>query len=260
MTIKSVEKAVQILNCFNKESPVLGIGQISHLTGFTSSTVSRIVSTLSKYGCVEKTAGYGKYRLGYRMYIWGLISQERIGLHTIARPIIEKLRDNCGEEVSLYRVEGHRRVCLLRAGSIYEIARVGTIGDYLPLHAGAAGRVLLAYLPEKQRRKIISPSVLKKYTDYTVTDPEELKQSLKEIRHKGYAISRGEREPDAYSVVAPVWDSSKQVIASLSISGPNFRLTEEQMQKNIRGVLTAAKEISQKLGFEEDQSHVRVYN
>jgi DNA-binding IclR family transcriptional regulator len=164
---------------------------------------------------------------------------------------MEKLRSECGEEISLYKIEGNRRVCVLRIESLHEIARVGTIGDYLPLHAGAAGRVLLAYLPENQCKKIISSLPLKQYTDLTLTDPEKLQETLKEIRKKGYCISRGEREPDAYSVVAPVWDSRNQVISSLSISGPNFRLTEEQLEINIRGVLSAAKEISEKLGFVE---------
>jgi len=251
MTIKSVGKAIEILNCFSLSKPVLGIGEISLITGYTKSTISRILSTLNKYGCVEKADGYGKYRLGYRVYLWGIISQELNNLPAIAKPIMEKLRDKCGEEASLYKVEGSRRVCILRIPCLHEIARVGKIGEYLPLHAGAAGRVLLAYLPEKQRKKIISSFPLERYTNLTLTDPEKLQESLKEIRKKGYGISRGEREADAYSVVAPVWDSRKQVIASLSISGPNFRLTEELLEINIRGVLSTAKEISEKLGFVE---------
>lgn len=250
MAIKSVSKTIEIMNCFSSSKPVLGIGEISKLTGYTKSTVSRILSTLNEYGCVEKADGYGKYRLGYRVYLWGTIIKE-LNLDTLAKPIIEKLRDKCGEEVSVYKVEGNRRVCLLRIPSHHEVARVGKTGGYLPLHAGAAGRILLAYLPEKQRKKIISSLPLEKFTDLTLTDPEKLQESLKEIHQKGYGISLGEREPDAYSVVAPIWDANKQVIASLSISGPKFRLSEEQLEINIREVQSAAKEISEKLGFVE---------
>jgi DNA-binding IclR family transcriptional regulator len=134
---------------------------------------------------------------------------------------------------------------------------VGTIGDYLPLHAGAAGRLLLAYMPRMQRHDIISRLPLKQYTDLTFTDPQALEKTFKEIRCKGYAVSRGEREPEAYSVVAPVWDASRQVIASLSISGPNFRLTEAQLQFNIRGVRAAAEEISKRLGYKEGSKNVK---
>lgn len=81
----------------------------------------------------------------------------------------------------------------------------------------------------------------------------KLQESLEKIRKKGYRVSQGEREPNAYSVVAPVWDASNRVIASLSISGPNFRLTDKQLKMNIRGVLSAAKGISYKLGHIEKQ-------
>lgn len=253
MIIKSVSKAIEILNCFSYSKQVLAIGEISQTTGYTKSTVSRLVSTLYNYGCVEKVDGYGKYRLGYKVYLWGILSQELNNLPTIAGSIMEKLRSECGEEVSLYKIEGDRRVCLLRIESLHEIARVGTIGDCLPLHAGAAGRVLLAYLQEEKRKKIVDRIPLERYTSLTLTDPEKLEESLEKIRKKGYGISQGEREPNAYSVVAPVWDARDQVIASLSISGPNFRLTDKQLKMNIRGVLSAAKDISYKLGYGEEQ-------
>lgn len=63
---------------------------------------------------------------------------------------MERLRDECEEGVPLYVVEGFRWVCVCRVGSLHEIARVVAVGEYLPLHAGAPGRVLLAYLPENK--------------------------------------------------------------------------------------------------------------
>ena len=126
------------MNCFNYTKQVLAIGEISQTLGYTKSTVSRLLSTLNNYGCVERVDGYGKYRLGYRVYLWGIFSQELNNLPAVAKSIMEKLRSECGEEISLYKIEGNRRVCVLRIESLHEIARVGTIGDYLPLHAGAA--------------------------------------------------------------------------------------------------------------------------
>lgn len=251
MEIKSLAKAVRILNCFTLAEPLQGIGEISRATGYNKSTVSRILSTLNEYGCVEKAGGYGTYRLGYRIFIWGTISQKLNTLPAVAKPVMEKLRSECGEEVSLYVLEGNRRVCIIRVESLHEIARTGTIGNFLPLHAGAAGRVLLAYLPEHRGRNIINDTPLEKFTDLTITDPKKLARSLIEIRKKGYGISQGEREPDAYSVVAPVWGPEKTIMASLSISGPNFRLSRKTLQRNIEGVLSAAREISRKLGYPE---------
>jgi IclR family KDG regulon transcriptional repressor len=254
MAIKSVVKTIQIINCFSPRKQVLGIGEISGMTGYSKSTVSRLLATLHEFGCVEKAEGYGKYRLGYRIYLWGIISQASHTLPAIAEPIMKNLREQCGEEVSLYGVEGDRRVCLTRVESLHEIARVGLIGELLPLHAGAAGRVLLAYLPEEMQHSVIYDQDLNRFTGLTITDPEKLLGSLKKIRKQGFAISHGEREPEAFSVVAPVRDANKTVVASLSISGPNFRLDRNKLKQNIKDVLAAADEISHKLGLEKSLS------
>jgi DNA-binding IclR family transcriptional regulator len=170
-------------------------------------------------------------------------------LVNIARPAMKNLRDKCGEEIALYVIEGDRRVCVDRVESLHEIAKVGPVGTYYPLHAGASGKVLLAYLPEDQRNAIIGKGRLDKYTSLTITGYKKLEKDLADIRHKGYAVSRGEREPDAFSVTAPVWDAGGRVVASISISGPNFRLTDKQLKKDIQEILTASKEISYKLGY-----------
>jgi DNA-binding IclR family transcriptional regulator len=249
MTHKSVEKAISVLNCFSPEAQILGVGEISKLTGYTKSTVSRLLSTLESHGCVERIGGPGKYRIGYRVYLWGLGSDRQNNLIGIARPMMEVLRDKCGEEVALYVVEGDRRVCVERVASVHEIARVAPVGAYYPLHAGASGKVLLAYLPEGIRKKIFSKERLDKFTARTITNFKALEKDLESIRKRGYAISRGEREPDAFSVTAPVLDSGDHAVASLSISGPNFRLNDNKAKKYITWVLAASEEISNKLGY-----------
>ena len=77
---------------------------------------------------------------------------------------------------------------------------------------------------------------------------QRIGEKLEEIRDKGYGISKGEREPGAYSVVAPIWDANNSVIASLCIAGPLYRLSAEQLDLNIKSVLGATAEISKKMG------------
>ncbi|MGE5583733.1 MAG: IclR family transcriptional regulator [Bacillota bacterium] len=248
-TIKSVEKVIDILDCFRADKPVLGVNEISQMTGFTKSTVSRLLATMENKGCLERTGDNGRYRLGVKFYIWGnIVQQQQTGLTAVARPVMEKLRDECGEEVSLYVMENESRICLLKVESKYGVAKVSTTGVSLPLHCGASGRVLLAYLPEAERERLIRKEPLKQFTPFTIIDPDQLSKNLEQVRKQGYAISTNEREIGAYSVVAPVRDGSNEVIASLAISGPSFRLSEEQLQKNLQLVLEAAKNISVKLG------------
>lgn len=89
--------------------------------------------------------------MSYRIHLWSNVSQKRNNLAIIAKPVMEKLRDKYGEEVSLYILSDKKRICFQRIPSKHALAMVGSVGGSFPLHAGASGRVLLAFLPEKKR-------------------------------------------------------------------------------------------------------------
>lgn len=252
-SIKSVEKAVDILSCFTIETPSLTVTEISFLTGFNQSTVSRILATLEKKKCMERSTPGGKYKLGVKFHQWKSILSQEKSLADLARPVMEKLRDLCGEEVSLYVLSEGNRICVEAVKSRFGIARVTQVGKTLPLHCGASGKVLLAYLPDKERRDMITAKPLEKYTPKTITDPAELEADLERIRTDGYAVSLEEREAGTYSVVAPVLTKKERIVASLSICGPLFRLSKEQLEKNIAAAQDAAAEISLALGRSEGE-------
>ncbi len=251
MVIRSIEKAIEVLDSFSPEHPVLSVSGISKRTKLTKSTVSRILSTLEKKGCVVKDRQRGHYRLGPKLYQWVYLINNcsESNLPAIARPLMEKLRDFCKEEVSLYIREGNSRICVARAESKYGVARVTSVGTSLPLHCGAAGKVLLAYLREEEIDQLIREKPLVRYTPQTITDPDKLKHNLQQIRKDGYAISFSEREMGAFSIVAPIRDGHKKVVASLTISGPNYRFPEQNLDKVLANLMATAKEISTYLGF-----------
>ncbi|HNY64397.1 MAG TPA: IclR family transcriptional regulator [Deltaproteobacteria bacterium] len=246
--IKSVEKAVDILSCFTIETPSLSVSEICTMTGITQSTVSRILATLDKKRCLERDPESGKYRLGIRFHQWkGALAQEA-DITDLARPIMENLRDDCGEEVTLYVPGDGNRICAEAVKSRYGVAKITQVGKVLPLHCGASGKVILAHLPEKTRKRIVHSGTLEKYTPKTLTDPAKLEADLARIRTEGYAVSIGEREEGTYSVVAPVFDNSGSIAASLCISGPIFRFPEEERGRLVEAVRCAARKISMKLG------------
>ncbi len=254
--IKSVEKAVDIMSCFTVDTPSLTVTEISFLTGFNQSTVSRILATLEKKRCIERDAPGGKYRLGVKIHQWKNILSQETGLADLARPIMERLRDLCGEEVALYVPGEGNRICIEAVKSHYGIAKVTQVGKIFPLHCGASGKVLLAHLPEKDRRSVIFGRTLERYTPNTITDPAELEADLEKIRRDGYAVSTEEREEGTYSVVVPVMKKGK-IAASLTISGPIFRLSEEQRGRYLEAAMSAASEISMALRRYETDEEAR---
>ena len=250
-SIKSVEKAIDILSCFTIETPSLTVTEISFLTGFNQSTVSRILATLEKKKCVERETPGGKYRLGVKFHQWKSILSKEAGIADLAKPVMEKLRDACGEEVTLYVPGEGNRICVQAVRSRYGVAKVTQLGKILPLHCGASGKVLLAHLPERVRKEIVCGRPLEKFTTQTITDPVELEAYLEKIRQDGYAVSVGEREDGTYSVVAPVLGKRGKIVASLCISGPIFRFSEQEKPNLVMAVLGAAKEISTTMGSSE---------
>lgn len=249
--IKSVEKAIDILSCFTIENPALTVSEISAMTGFTQSTVSRILATLEKKMCMDRDPDSGKYRLGgIKFHQWKAILSRETSIADLARPVMEKLRDESGEEVTLYVPGEGNRICAEAVKSHYGVAKVTEVGKILPLHCGASGKVLLAYLPERTR-KLLYKKPLEKFTPRTITDPAELEADLEKIRRDGYSVSLEEREAGTYSVVAPVMGKRGGIKASLSISGPLFRFLEDKREETIRNVLGAAREISMMLGNTE---------
>lgn len=256
--IKSVEKAIDILSCFTIEAPYLTVVEITRQTGLNQSTVSRILTTLAHKNCVERLNSSGGYRLGSKFYQWeGLLKQSE-NLTDVAKPAMTRLRDIYGEEVSLFVVNDQYRTCVDVVPSTYGLARVTPIGMILPLHCGAAGKVLLAHLSDARRKKIIYGNKLEKFTSATMTEPAELEEALQKIRTDGYAVSKGEREEGAFSFAAPVRNGKKQVIASLAFSGPAFRLSEEKYKKMVEDLLAAAGEISLAVGSMEKKKEKRI--
>lgn len=250
VTIRAVGKAIDILDCFSLDKPMLNVKEVSQLTGLTPSTTSRILATLREKNCVEKDSLSGRYYLGVKCYRWGQIANRQFVLGQTALPIMEELRDACGEEITLHVIRGDARFCVAKVESKFGVAKTSVTGVALPLHCGAAGKVLLAYLPDSLCEQLLKKP-LTKYTAFTITDPALLKRNLEEIRREGFAYSVSEREMGAYSIVAPVKDSLGEVVASLAISGPQFRLSEEKLEVYKKMVKDAARKISSCLGYLE---------
>ena len=121
------------------------------------------------------------------------------------------------------------------------------VGQRIPLHATSNGKVLLSALePSEVSRQV---PVLQPYTARTITTPKALQKELDEVRARGYAIAVDELEIGLTAVAAPVRDGYGDVLASMSISGPTFRLDERRLPDMAEAVMAAADDVSRRLGW-----------
>jgi DNA-binding IclR family transcriptional regulator len=120
------------------------------------------------------------------------------------------------------------------------------------VHCTAAGKVFLAYLPPPMVDRLLSRP-LQRFTPHTITDPEQLRAELREVRHQGYSIVKEELEQGLNVVAAPIYDHTGQIVASVSVAGPAFRVTPDLLPELARQVVEVASEISQQLGYQHQK-------
>lgn len=246
--VKSVERAMQILNCFSIESPELGITELSKKFKVSKSTIHRLVTSMQKHGFLEQDPVSQKYRLGYNILRLSEIILGNINIRNLALPSMQKLREQTKETVGLNIISYKSRVCIEKAESFQDLRRFLVIGRPLPLYAGAAGKILLAYQDEKFIQKVLQEAELKPFTENTVTDPQQIMEELASIKEKGYCITSGERVIGVISIAAPIWNYNNKVVASLTISGPDFRFTPEKNDHFLKLLLEETNNLSRQMG------------
>lgn len=247
--IKSVKTSLDILSCFTNGTPKIGVIEISRKLGLSKSTVSRILSTLERGNFVAKGATDQKYRLGSKVLELASIFISTIEWRTIAIPYLKDLRDKTDETVMVFVIDEDKRILLEKFESSHELRPFLNIGGRYPLHAGSAGKLLLAYLPKDKQKEVILKTGLPRYTPNTIRNFKSLEKELTKIRKKGIAVSHQERVPFLSSISAPIRDFKGEVIAALCVDGPTVRFTFEKVKEFISLAVETADRISREIGF-----------
>ena len=246
--IESVLAALDVLDCF-LTAPSLSTKQLIELTGFTRNRVMRLTGTLLHKGYLVQDSSAGTFSPGPKTLSLGNVFERNHNLVTLAKPVLRELSLRTGESVSLYIREGLERVVAARQEGSHVVRYTVTVGQRMDLHAGAGGKVLLAYAPKEVLDAIISGLATAKRTDQTITNPKKLLKELDDIRRRGYSISMGERVPDACAIAAPVFDGGNRLLCSMAVIGPVSRFTSKKRQSYQNHILEAARNLSRQLGW-----------
>ena len=247
-TVKTVEKALRIIDCFFSTAQELGVIEIARTVRENTSTVQRVVNTLCQHSYLQQHPRTRRYRLGLRFLEASSLILQRLELRPVARPHLEALRDATGETVHLMVLEGEVGVYVDAVQSQQTTCVVSVVGSRDELHSSAVGKALLAFLPERQVETVLTRHGLPRRTARTITKPAAFKQHLTEVRRRGYAVDDEEGEIGSRCVGAPVFDHTGTVVASISVAAPTQRLSRRQLPRVARLVVAAARDISQDLG------------
>ena len=245
--VDSLATALSLLDFFTTSEPELSLGQLSEKSGLYKSRIHRLCGTLVFSGFLVRMP-WASYRLGPKLMALGKIYENTNSIITTSRPIMKELAAGTGESVALFALDGESSFCLVREYGASRLVFAIQEGDHMHLHASAAGRILLSYGSDELRQKVLNAKTLERFTPLTIVDPQLILEELSEIKKKGYAVNRGERELEVAAIAAPIYNHEKQVTTSLVMVGPVQRFTEELLPEKINALLEAARKISLSVG------------
>ena len=240
-----LEKASDLIDCLGQAGEPVSLAYVRSALDMPKSSTHRMLSELAVLGIVRRTED-GRYSLGPRLLYWGEAAAETFNLRSVAEPAMRRLRDTLGESVHLYVREHDARICIAAVEARHELRPFIQLGRPLPLRAGAAGKVLLAFADEEVQRLELRRA--KADGEKLPNAPgARLAGQLEQIRAERWATSIGEREDGVAAVATPIQDSRSRVVAALCISGPTTRLTNERLGEMQRPLQDCAAEISRLL-------------
>lgn len=248
--VQTIERAFKIIELLGNADYSLGISEIAQQSGLPLATTHRLLSTLLKLGYAEQNPETNKYTLGVRiLQLRGAII-EQLNLGIQAMPIMKMLMDRVGETVHLAVLNEGEIVYIERVEGLRTQGMYTRIGKRAPAHCTALGKVILSNLPEEcWYEDVVNRRGLKPFSETTITSIAVLRQELERTRERGYAIDNGETGERVRCVAAPIRDYTGQVVAALSISGPQTQITVDRVPDLGKAVCKAAEMISNKLGF-----------
>jgi DNA-binding IclR family transcriptional regulator len=245
-SVQSVDRALTILGILARLGEA-GVTEIAAELGVHKSTAFRLVATLESHGMVEQNEDRGKYRLGVGLLRLAGATTARLDVVQEARSITKKLAADTGETVNIAVLSDRSALYVDQVAGQSALQSHNWVGQHIPLHATSNGKVLLSGLSadevDKRLRRLPS------YTADTVTTKAKLRRELAEVREQGYAVAVDELEVGLTAMAAPIRNAHGDVIASLSVSGPTFRLGEARVKELVPTLQDAADEVSRRLGF-----------
>jgi DNA-binding IclR family transcriptional regulator len=240
-------RVADVLLVFTEGPSTIGVSRIARELDLSKAVVHRILQSLAARGMVELDPERREYRLGPAAAALGARALRDSDLRGASLDVLRRLRDEVGETATLSSLVPHGRVYLDQFEGVHEIKMTVELGRRFPLHAGSSGKCVLAFLPPQQIDELLG-APLARLTEHTVVDPAALRAELAEIRARGWARSGGERQSDAGSVAAPIFNVAGSVVGAISVCGPRYRVTGEFVDRIAPRLTAAAAEISHRMG------------
>ena len=244
--VKSLQKALEILNCFAVKQP-LGVTEISEKLGLYKSNVHNILVTFTAMEYLVQDPESGKFRLGPEVMMLSRAFRENLDITKIAVPVMRESANEVQELVYLAVPKGEDMLYLEAVSPENQrLVTKSVTGECSKMYCTSVGKAVLATMSEEDREKHI-PEELEAFTEYTITDRRELDEEIRMVRERGYAVDDMEVMFGVKCVGVALLNHEGEAEGALSISAPSLRMNKENIQKYAEILKTSARKIQKLL-------------
>ncbi|MFC7203279.1 IclR family transcriptional regulator [Haloferax namakaokahaiae] len=235
--VKSDETLLSIVE-YLREADGAGVTEIANHLKLAKSTVYDHLVTMREYGFFVKRGQ--RYHLGLQFFSYGQYVRNQFKIYEAAKPVVDRLTERTGEMVWLIAHENGRIMYLYGHAGATDINANSLIGSWAYMHCNSAGKAILAHLDDSEVEQIIQRHGLPARTEYTTTDPDELRDELTTIRQQGFALNMGEDLEGIHAIGVPLL-FDEEVQGALAVAGPAHRVTRERCEEELAEQLFAAR-------------------
>ncbi|MFI5802563.1 IclR family transcriptional regulator [Streptomyces sp. NPDC051561] len=238
---QTVDRALSILPLL-AQGPA-DLGQVAERLGVHKSTALRLLRTLHEHGLVHRQQDQ-RYRLGARLFALAQEAVENLDVRDIAHPYLQELNAECGHTIHLAVREEGEVLYIDKVESRYPVRMYSRIGKPVAITVAAVAKLLLADLPEPERRAIAEKLEYPRYTARSILNSTAFLRELTLVREQGWATDLGGHEESINCIGAPIRGADGKVIAAMSMSAPNVVVTAEELLTLLPLVRRTAEAIS----------------
>ena len=221
--VQSLERGLSVIRAFDADHPKLTLSEVATATGLSRAAARRFLHTLVHLGYMHNNNG--RFSLRPRILELGYAYLSSLTLPEVAMPHLEELVEQVRESSSVSELDGEDVVYIARVPTKRIMTVVISVGTRFPAYATSMGRVMLADMPDEWLDAYLSRVSLHGFTDHTITTPVALKQELRKIKARGWALVDQELEEGVRSIAAPIRDADGRAIAAVNISAHAGRRT-----------------------------------
>ncbi|MEA4882299.1 MAG: IclR family transcriptional regulator [Clostridia bacterium] len=248
-TVRSVERAFDILDCFSFQQRELTLTEIARAVDLPVPTTHRLIRVLQRRGWLRQDERTGIYSLGLHVLERGAIVLSGFTLREKAQPVLDALAASTSGTVLLGVIEDGELVYVDRRDSRAPLRVVSEVGQVRPINYGILGKLLLAYTPEQHVREVLKASPLVKRARRAFVSEEEFIAELARVRQSGYAIAVDETTDGVAGVAAPIMGVDGRVVAGLAVLMPTATWNDDVCARDLNAVRASAAELSKLMGY-----------